>query len=288
MSDPIRQALAVVLAPSCHLIGRVRSALGAEPRVRILLYHAIPDDALRAFERQVNNVVRDYHVITPLDFHRFMNGDVDLPPHSVLFSFDDGFQSSWMAAKRVLQPRGIRALFFVTVDFIDASGCKWPVWAAARLFRGRLSVAELSDAYAPMTWDDLAAVVAAGHTVGSHSLSHPSLASLDVENLSREIVESGDYLEQRLGVRVCDFAFPFGNLSSISGVALRIAGRRYRCCYSGLRGGNVRGQPRLAILREAATPNDSPAYVSLMLEGGLDWRRLVPTRRLRLMAAHCG
>jgi peptidoglycan/xylan/chitin deacetylase (PgdA/CDA1 family) len=206
----------------------------------------------------------------------------------VLFSFDDGFRSSWLAARQVLQPRGIRALYFVTVDFIDAGGRNWRAWAADRIFLGRVPAADLGSDYAPMTWDNLANLVAAGHTVGSHSLTHQSLAALDAESLSREIAESGDRLERRLGVRVSDFAFPFGNLDSISSEALRIVGRRYRYCYSGLRGGNGHRQPRLAILREAATPDDSPAYLSLMLEGGLDWRRLMRTRRLCSIAVTYG
>lgn len=288
LNHRMRFALASMLAPLSGPAIQARVALGGRPHVRILLYHAVPSDSLQHFERQVDAVCAHHRVITPDEFHRFMDGTANLPARSVLFSFDDGCRSSWQAVEQVLSPRGIRVLFFVVSGFIDVATGDWRGWASRQLFHGRVPPAGLADSYAPMSWDELAALVAAGHTVGSHTVTHASLATLQGEPLHREIVESGDRLEQQLGVRVEDFAFPFGNIASVSPEALRLAGRRYRFCYSGLRGGNDRDQPRLAILRESAAATDPPAYVSIMLDGLLAWPHGASASRLRRMAAGCG
>ena len=37
-----------------------------------------------------------------------------------MLTFDDGFYSNYIIAKEVLKPLGIKAIFFVTTEFIDS------------------------------------------------------------------------------------------------------------------------------------------------------------------------
>jgi hypothetical protein len=62
-----------------------------------------------------------------------------------------------------------------------------------------------------MTWDQLRAIVARGHEVGSHSMTHQLLPQLDDAALAYEIAESRRVLQARLGCRVETFCYPNGD-----------------------------------------------------------------------------
>lgn len=59
-----------------------------------------------------------------------------------------------------------------------------------------------------LSWDELRGMVRSGHTVGSHTLSHPNLAHVGPEELKTELVGSRRRLEKELGVSVAHFAYP--------------------------------------------------------------------------------
>jgi peptidoglycan/xylan/chitin deacetylase (PgdA/CDA1 family) len=59
-----------------------------------------------------------------------------------------------------------------------------------------------------LSWDELRCMVRSGHTVGSHTASHPNLAHVGAEELKTELVGSKQRLEQELGVPVPHFAYP--------------------------------------------------------------------------------
>src|SRR5262249_2151976 len=64
----------------------------------------------------------------------------------------------------------------------------------------------------PLSWDELARIDPSVVTIGSHTLTHPILPSIDDAALEREIVETRRILEQRLG-RISDLlCSPHGSL----------------------------------------------------------------------------
>jgi len=62
----------------------------------------------------------------------------------------------------------------------------------------------------PLTWDELMQLDPSLITIGSHSLSHPILPSIDDAALEREVAESRRVLERRLGRTVDLFCYPNG------------------------------------------------------------------------------
>lgn len=64
-----------------------------------------------------------------------------------------------------------------------------------------------------MTWEQAAQLAKDPLvTVGAHTCAHPSLPKLSATEARREMQEGRDQLEQRLGIRVRHFAYPFGHL----------------------------------------------------------------------------
>ena len=100
-------------------------------------------------------------------------------------------------------------------------------------FRGNLFVntgpMELPDDEC-MTWDEMGGLVEAGWHIGAHTVSHPDLSRLsledpDGEKLRAELEECDATLHEKIGVRPRDFAFTGTSFSSIAKAEVA---RRYR------------------------------------------------------------
>ncbi len=94
-------------------------------RLLLINYHYLRDPAaapfpgiypmaMDAFRAQVDDLAARFHVATPEEAERFLLGGGTLPRDSVLLTFDDGMREQGVAARDVLDARGIKALFFVT------------------------------------------------------------------------------------------------------------------------------------------------------------------------------
>jgi peptidoglycan/xylan/chitin deacetylase (PgdA/CDA1 family) len=61
-----------------------------------------------------------------------------------------------------------------------------------------------------LTWEQIHEMQRGGVSFGSHTLTHPAISRLDPAALEEELRDSKSLLEERLGVPVKDFAYPFG------------------------------------------------------------------------------
>jgi peptidoglycan/xylan/chitin deacetylase (PgdA/CDA1 family) len=59
-----------------------------------------------------------------------------------------------------------------------------------------------------MSWEDVRNLRRAGHIIGSHTLTHPNLAQIPVEEAKHELIESRRRLEAMLGEPVRHFSYP--------------------------------------------------------------------------------
>lgn len=66
-----------------------------------------------------------------------------------------------------------------------------------------------------------------GFLVANHTLNHPHLENIPIEDARREIVEGRDRLEQHFGYAVTGFAYPFGTHNPAVQEAVREAGHVY-------------------------------------------------------------
>jgi peptidoglycan/xylan/chitin deacetylase (PgdA/CDA1 family) len=78
-----------------------------------------------------------------------------------------------------------------------------------------------------MTWDEMRIMAAAGHEIGSHSLSHPILPLCDDARLREETAGSRRAIEGALGVPVDSFCYPNGDHDDRVVSAVEKAGYRY-------------------------------------------------------------
>jgi peptidoglycan/xylan/chitin deacetylase (PgdA/CDA1 family) len=98
-----------------------------------------------------------------------------------------------------------------------------------------------------MTWDQLRALAAGGHEIGSHSLSHPILTLVDDPQLEREMGGSKTRLEAELGAPCESFCYPNGDSDPRVRAAAHRAG--YRRAVTTTWGANAPGTDPLQLRR---------------------------------------
>jgi peptidoglycan/xylan/chitin deacetylase (PgdA/CDA1 family) len=276
-------SLRTLLAPALAAINRLVRGLLPTPMgaVRILILHDVPPAARDAFIRLLDHVAAGPGFVTPAEAAQRLSGAVPADGRTpVLLSFDDGFASNLEVARDILEPRGLRALFFVCPGLIDLPAAERRAAIAAHVFRGHSSAQGLD----LIGWPDLAALAAAGHEIGCHSLSHDCLAGLNPPELEREVASAKARMAEMLGRTTAWFAFPFGDIGSIDASALAAIGSHFRLCRSGIRGTAHAGSHPLALPAESAELGASWPWLRLAAEGGLAPLYRKPLARLAALA----
>jgi len=234
------------------------SAWDHKPGFRILIFHHIVD--LARFGNLLVYLQRHFTFKDPADSDQWGKG-----PGDILLSFDDVFSTNIQAAREVLNPMGLKALFFVLSDFVEAPSEQQKI-ILRNIFLKEMPPGEFQSP----SWEDLRFLVHSGHTLGAHTRTHRLLTAIDDNaQLRKEIVGSGDILEERLGQPVRWFANPFGDMNSLDRRAYKIIEQRYDFCCTGLRGKNASGQR--CLWREAINPALSDGYIRFVVSGGWDW-----------------
>jgi peptidoglycan/xylan/chitin deacetylase (PgdA/CDA1 family) len=72
--------------------------------------HPISPDA---FAQQVKRLAEQFHIATPEEVETFVLQGRELPRDSVLLTFDDGLVDHAETARQILDPMGVKAVFFV-------------------------------------------------------------------------------------------------------------------------------------------------------------------------------
>lgn len=204
--------------------GRVVSALRSRvartplyarafPGTLILLYHRVAEVDRRGGYRlavSAANVRAQLEALLPaLRPLRLRDAAAALragrPLRGFAVTFDDGYADN-LDVLPILEELEIPATLFVTTGFLGSQEpFAWDLELPERE-RGRgLTAYELARlAASPLV------------ELGAHTVSHPRLAELPVEEQRREIAAGRDRLEQLVGAPVRGFAYPFGKLADFS------------------------------------------------------------------------
>jgi len=182
--------------------------IGPRPsRVRLKGLYVNPS----AFVRQLSEL-RDAGFAACGPEHAFVaNGSC----RRIALTFDDGFRNVLQNALEPLAANGLRAIQFLVPQYI-----------------GKLNQWDLRDGEAPeplMNEVEIREWLAAGHTIGSHSLTHPRLTRLTLRDAREEIFASKKMLEDTFGLAVGDFCYPYGDWNEAVRDLVMEAGYRTAC-----------------------------------------------------------
>lgn len=133
--------------------------------------------------------------------------------------------------------------------------------------------------FALLTGDELQRLCGAGMTIGAHTMSHPILSQVSVEQAHAEIAESRQRIESAIGKRVWAFAYPFGDPQSVTAEVLDMPKKAgYQLAFLNYGGGLGAELPPYAMPRLHVTAEMQIAELDAHLSGFY--------RRLRGGAGH--
>lgn len=196
--------------------GPAKPAIDTNASAMALCYHNI-DDApgnksltitVAQFEREMQAIKDAGFTVIPMqDFLAWRRNEKTIPHKSCLITIDDGWVSGYTNAWPILKKFNYPFTLFVYVNYIGTGGKS-------------------------LSWEQLGEMRDAGVDIQSHTYSHANLKnpklphSLDARNMAlvqkdiatlgmagwrkKEIIESKNVIEQRLGIKVNALAYPFG------------------------------------------------------------------------------
>jgi peptidoglycan/xylan/chitin deacetylase (PgdA/CDA1 family) len=189
----------------------------------IFLYHSVGNSIPfsvpeRDFRRQLAFLLERFRLVRLCELPQYVTDEC----HSVAcLTFDDGYLDNYQRVLPVLERFGIRATFFLVPSYLGKH---------FRTFYGQLPL---------MSASQVRELVALGHEVGAHTMTHPKLTHVTHEQARHEIAESKRALEDLLGVPVVSFAYPKGDYNEAVKGLVQDAGFRYattiqEACVSGV------------------------------------------------------
>jgi peptidoglycan/xylan/chitin deacetylase (PgdA/CDA1 family) len=218
-------------------------------RAVIVVFHRVdnryPGNGITATSDEFERFVKFFHQffrIVPLsELLQGMRSEQRLRGLLVI-TFDDGYADNVLLAAPILARYKAPACFFVTTGMIESE--IQPSWDQRSGITSEW-----------MTWAQVRALRAAGHEIGAHTVTHPDLATLDVDSARQEIRGARQRLEQELGEPITLFAYPYGGRSSITEAVRRIVREEGFVCCLGAYGGTVGCQDDpLALPRIPVSP----------------------------------
>ncbi len=114
----------------------------------------------------------------------YLKGQGELPAKPVVLTFDDGFENNYQYALPILKAEGFTGTFFIITGLVGHNEY--------------------------MDWGQVAELSKAGMEIGSHTINHPDLAKSLPVLRDRELVQSKQTLEEKLGVTVDTLSYPGG------------------------------------------------------------------------------
>jgi peptidoglycan/xylan/chitin deacetylase (PgdA/CDA1 family) len=154
-------------------------------------------------------------------------------------TFDDGYTDFLEHAVPVLARHGMTGTLYVVAGRLGGAN-EWD--AGPRL--------DLVDAA------QVRAVAAAGHEVGSHTLTHVRLAGADPATLAEEVAGSRRVLQDVLQAEVPGFCYPWGDFDAAAAAAVRAAGYDHACVT-----GDYSPGDRFTVPRCYVAPSDTAAHL---------------------------
>jgi peptidoglycan/xylan/chitin deacetylase (PgdA/CDA1 family) len=136
-------------------------------------------------------------------------------PSPITITFDDGFLNNLTEAVPFLKQAGVRAINYLVADRIGQTSD----WEAR----------EGGEADPLMNESQIREWLAAGHWIGAHTCTHPRLSRLSRKEANEEIFSCKKKLEDRFGIPMEHFAYPYGDYDETTVELVQEAGFKTAC-----------------------------------------------------------
>jgi peptidoglycan/xylan/chitin deacetylase (PgdA/CDA1 family) len=142
--------------------------------------------------------VNGYHPVNFNQVRAYFAGAEPLPSKPVVITLDDGYRDLYTTAYPILKAHGFTAVAYIVSGFVDQSA-----------YVSRAQVVEMDRG---------------GIQMASHTVHHYNLARMSYGGTMNELLQSKQWLEKLLGHAVVDFAYPSGQFTQQTMLAVEQAG----------------------------------------------------------------
>jgi peptidoglycan/xylan/chitin deacetylase (PgdA/CDA1 family) len=149
----------------------------------------------------------EFHSINYNDLAAWREGSASLPERPIMFDFDHPVKSMGYEIRKVLERYGFKGNLFIYTHPYEVNYPRPLPWGVK---------------YEHMTWDEIGELrETAGWHIGAHTVSHPNLSALSVEDTDGEILRTeldrcNETIRENLGFTPTDFAFTGTSWSSMA------------------------------------------------------------------------
>ncbi len=169
-------------------------------RIPVLVYHSINNDGsnlslnINDFEKQI--IYLKNRNFKTINFDQINNID----KKQIIITFDDGYKDLIDNVLPILKKYNFTATCFVISNLIGTKN-SWD------LNKKKYTPKDLMDI------NDIKEWVSKGMFIGSHSHNHIDLTTLSINELSNELIFSKKNLEDKIGIRINNFCYPYGKVN---------------------------------------------------------------------------
>jgi peptidoglycan/xylan/chitin deacetylase (PgdA/CDA1 family) len=172
--------------------------------ILILMYHRVDDDVKKelavtkaSFNWHMDYLYRKkYNVISMKEAYSMISNDAVVGRHIVI-SFDDGYKDYYTHAFPILYRYKYPSIMYLCPGYIESTKRYW--WDH-----------DETD-FRLMEWKDILELNESGLVeFGSHTMDHRDINRLSMAEIEKEIIESKNILEKKLGKPIRHFAYPRG------------------------------------------------------------------------------
>ncbi len=233
---------------------------GRSPAYRIINYHKVEPvphtshgTSSRDFQEHVRYLSDHINVIPVTTMADLIARCVAPKETTIALTFDDGYSEISEEVAETLSTCSIPATFFIITGVVDG-------------------FVRMPGAFAG--WPKLRELKRAGFGIGSHTVSHRSLAMLDLNEVEHELSESKRRITEELGTPPDGLAYPYGTVRDFSSAVGTLAARvGYEFALTAIHGPNEPGVDLFTLRRVTVTAGDGRRSFALLCAGHLDsWR----------------
>jgi peptidoglycan/xylan/chitin deacetylase (PgdA/CDA1 family) len=185
--------------------------------MKVLMFHNVenpPKNArLKSLYVKPEKFKRWLNLLDRLNFRFVKPQGLEPKGRGVLLTFDDAYRDFLENAFPVIKALKAHAIVFVPAKLVGQFN--------------RWDYQKLNVIKPIMNWEELSFLVKEGVEIGSHTLTHPFLTKIPPAEARREIEDSKKLLEDKLGVEVKGFCYPYGDHNAEVVEMVKKAGYQY-------------------------------------------------------------
>ena len=264
-----------------HLVYKITKVLRINNKnsLRVIMYHDIKKKDFQKFSDQIKLIKKDgWSFVDPKKLEHLRKKKIR--GKNVILTFDDGFYSNYLIAKKILKKHNIKAIFFIPYNFMmmkNKKNCLYFIKNRLKIKNYKLDQLKKIN----MNLHDTIDLSKKNHVVGFHTKSHVELSKCKtdkklydeiagpVNNKFKKIISFNKY-----------FSFPFGKINDVSEKSFNIAKTNYKFIFLGIRGENKMNLKNSFIFRDNFTIDYDKKMILSILNGYFDFFYFFKRRKL--------